>query len=47
MQDFQIHDKEEFADYYSPTDWEREPRESDEDYKERIQDLEDYLESFE
>ena len=33
-------------DYYSPTDWEREPGESDEDYKERIEDLESYMESY-
>lgn len=39
-------DDEENEDYYSPTDWDREPNESDEDYAERVQDLEDYLESF-
>lgn len=33
-------------DYYSPTDWERETNESDEDYSERMQDLEDWMESF-
>ena len=33
-------------DVYSPTDLEREPGESEEDYGERIQDLEDFLESF-
>ena len=33
-------------DYYSPTDWEREYGESDEDYAERLQDLEDWMESF-
>ena len=33
-------------DYYSPTDWEKEPNESDEDYAERIQDLEDWLDNF-
>ena len=31
---------------FSPTSWERDPYESDEDYEERIQDQEDYLESF-
>ena len=38
--------KEEYDDYYSPTDWEREPGESDEDYADRLQDLEDYMDSF-
>ena len=33
-------------DYYSPTDWERESNESDEDYSERMQDLEDWMEAF-
>lgn len=33
-------------DYYSPTDWEREYGESDEDYAERLQDLEDWMEYF-
>lgn len=33
-------------DYYSPTDWDREAGESEEDYEERIQDLEDYLDSL-
>lgn len=31
-------------DYYSPTDWERDPTESDTDYEERTQDLTDWLE---
>lgn len=35
---------EEDDDYYSPTDWEREPDESDEDYRERMEDLNDLLE---
>lgn len=41
-------DSEEYDDddYYSPTDWDREPNESDEDYEERMENLEDYLESF-
>ena len=39
-------DEEEYDDYYSPTDWEREPGESDEDYAERLQDLEDDMDSF-
>lgn len=29
---------------YSPLDWERDPFESDEDYKDRMQDMEDWLE---
>lgn len=39
-------DEEEYDDYYSPTDWERELGESDEDYADRLQDLEDYMGSF-
>lgn len=46
MKDYQNFDDEEYDDYYSPTDWNREPGESDEEYEERVQDLEDYLESF-
>ena len=43
----QGYDEEEYDDdYYSPTDWDRDPYESDEDYDERTQDLEDYLEYF-
>lgn len=33
-------------DYYSPTDWEKDPFETDEEYEERIQDQEDLLEYF-
>ena len=33
-------------DLFSPTAWERAPFESDEDYLERMQDQEDWLESF-
>ena len=39
-------DENEDEDYYSPTDWEREPGESDEDYQERLQDLEDMMDSW-
>lgn len=39
-------DEEEYDDYYSPTDWERESGESDEDYADRLQELEDYMDSF-
>ena len=31
---------------YSPTSWDKDPNESHEDYEERVQDLEDYLESL-
>lgn len=30
-------------DYYSPTDWEQDPTESDADYEERTEDLNDWL----
>lgn len=33
-------------DYYSPTSWDRDPFESDDDYQERIQDQEDLLDYF-
>ncbi|MBO7601501.1 MAG: hypothetical protein J6S94_00540 [Bacteroidaceae bacterium] len=39
-------DEEEDDDFYSPTSWERESGESDEDYEDRKQDLEDYLDSL-
>lgn len=31
-------------DYYSPTDWDQQPDESDADYEERSEDLESYYE---
>ncbi len=31
---------------YSPTSWDQLPGESDEDYADRVQDQEDWLESF-
>lgn len=31
-------------DYYSPTDWDQDPTESDTDYEERTEDLNDWLE---
>lgn len=31
-------------DYYSPTDWDQDPSESDTDYEERYDDLNDWLE---
>lgn len=44
MEDRKQHvDEDEDQDYYSPTDCEREPGESDEDYQERIEDLESYF----
>ena len=33
-------------DYYSPTSWERDPDETDEEYQDRMQDQEDFLEYF-
>lgn len=36
--------QEEDDDYYSPTDWDREPEESDQDYEDRVTDLQDWLE---
>ena len=33
-------------DYYSPTGWEQEENESDEDYADRLEDLNNYLESL-
>ena len=38
--------EEEDDEYYSPTDWSRDYGESDEDYEDRMQDLEDYAESL-
>ena len=32
--------------YFSPTAWEKDPFETEEEYIERIQDQEDWLESF-
>lgn len=41
------YDDEEYEDdFYSPTSWDRLPGETDEQYADRIQDQEDYLESF-
>lgn len=40
-------DEDEYEDDdYSPTSRDRFPDESDEDYEERMQDLDDWLESF-
>lgn len=36
--------QEDDDDYYSPTDWDREPEESDQDYEDRVTDLQDWLE---
>lgn len=33
-------------DFYSPTSWDKDPYETDEDYQERIQDQEDLLEYY-
>lgn len=35
--------EDEEEDYYSPTSWGRDSYETDEDYEDRIQDQEDYL----
>ena len=40
------YDDNEEEDYYSPTDWGQEENESDEDYADRLEDLEDYVESL-
>lgn len=37
---------EEDDDYYSPTSWDRDPEESDEDYRDRMEDQESLLEYF-
>ena len=39
-------EEEEEEDFFSPTSWDKDPFESDEEYLERIQDQEDWLESF-
>ncbi|MDO4801336.1 MAG: hypothetical protein Q4A15_04150 [Prevotellaceae bacterium] len=47
MAEYNEQDEEEYDDdYYSPTSWDRDQDESDEDYDERTQDLEDYLEYY-
>ena len=38
--------EEEEEDFFSPTSWDKDPFETDEEYIERIQDQEDWLESF-
>lgn len=44
---FRIQDDEDDEDYgYSPTSWDRHPDESDQDYQERVEDQESYLEHF-
>lgn len=44
IEDFELSEDEE--DYYSPTSWDREPDETDEEYQDRMQDQEDFLEHF-
>ena len=39
-------DDEDEEDFFSPTSWDKDPFESDEEYLERIQDQEDWLESL-
>ncbi|MDY5968124.1 MAG: hypothetical protein SPJ08_03880 [Sphaerochaetaceae bacterium] len=38
--------EEDEEDYYSPTSWDRDPDETDEEYQDRMQDQEDLLEYF-
>lgn len=38
---------DEDEDYYSPTSWERHPGESEEDYNDRIEDQEDFMDYYE
>ncbi len=38
-------EEEEGEDFFSPTSWERDPFETDEEYLERMEDLESYFES--
>ena len=38
--------EEDEEDYYSPTSWERNSFESDEDYQDRLQDQEDLLDNL-
>lgn len=47
MEDFdkQFDNEDEFGyDEFSPTSWDKHPDESEEDYEERIQDQEDFME---
>ena len=37
---------EDEEDYYSPTSWDKDPFETQEEYEERIQDQEDLLDYF-
>lgn len=40
-------DTDEEEDYYSHTSWERHPGESEEDYNDRIEDQEDFMDYYE
>ena len=44
--DIYVDEGEEEEDFFSPTSWDKDPSETDEEYIERIQDQEDWLESF-
>ena len=46
IKDYTPPEDDEEVDIYSPTGWERQVDESDEDYEERMDDQESYLESF-
>lgn len=40
------YDDDDSDDYYSPTSWERDPEETDQDYADRMEEQQDWLESF-
>ncbi len=47
QEDFENEEENEWDDdFYSPTSWDKDPFETDEDYQDRIQDQEDLLEYF-
>lgn len=47
QEDFYTEEENELDDdFYSPTSWDKDPFETDEEYEERIQDQEDLLEYY-
>lgn len=47
QEDFDNEEENELdEDFYSPTSWDKDPFETDEEYEERIQNQEDLLEYF-
>ena len=46
MMPYNDYDNNDEENDYSPTAWERDPFESDEDYEERVQDQEDYVDYY-